>query len=346
MDIDRFMADNSPGWARLGELTLRAKDLSGDEVRELSYLYQRAAGQLAYVQAHFTDPALRAALTSQVAGTASVLYGVRRRTWWAARRFFSVTFPLAVWEMRWFVLASGLALFLPAIALGTWIANSHAALSASAPAAVRQAYLSHDFASYYSSQPSADFASEVYTNNVLVAFEAFAGGITFGVLTLVALVSNGANLGFAAGLFYAAHHPGEFWGLVTPHGLLELTSVVLAGAAGLRIGWTLIDPGDRPRLSALAAEGQKAVVLVLGTVLTLVVSGLIEGFVTGSTLPTPARVGIGVTVEVIFLAWVVFAGRAARSASSQATSSQATSSRADAGSTADGGAPAAGKPRL
>jgi uncharacterized membrane protein SpoIIM required for sporulation len=318
MDIDRFMADNSPGWARLRELTLRAKDLSGDEVRELSNLYQRAAGQLAYVQAHFADPALRAALTRQVADTASVLYGARGRALWGARRFFSVTFPLAVWELRWFVLVSALALFLPAIALGAWIAHSHAAFSASAPAAVRQAYLNHDFASYYSSQPSADFASEVYTNNVLVAFEAFAGGITFGVLTLVALFYNGANLGFAAGLFYAAHHPGEFWGLVTPHGLLELSSVVLAGAAGLRIGWTLIDPGDRPRLTALAAEGQRAVVLVMGTVLTLAVSGLIEGFVTGSALPTAARVGIGVTVEVTFLAWVVLAGRAARAATSVA----------------------------
>jgi uncharacterized membrane protein SpoIIM required for sporulation len=147
---------------------------------------------------------------------------------------------------------------------------------------------------------------------VKVAFYAFAGGIAFGTVTLYMLALNGANLGVAAGLFYSAHHPGEFWGLVTPHGLLELSSVVLAGAAGLRLGWTLVDPGDRPRIAALAAEGNRAVVLVFGTVFTLAVSGLIEGFVTGSALPTVARVGIGVTVEVTFLSWVILASRAAR----------------------------------
>ena len=149
---------------------------------------------------------------------------------------------------------------------------------------------------------------------MIVTFEAFAGGITFGLLTLVALIVNGANLGDAAGLFYAAHHPGEFWGLVAPHGLLELSSVVLAGGAGLRMGWALISPGDRPRSAALAAEARGSVVLVLGTVLTLAVSGVIEGFVTGSALPTAVRVGIGAAIELAFLSWVVLCGRSARRA--------------------------------
>jgi len=314
VDLDRFMAENGPGWERLGLLTGRAKHLSGAEIRELAGLYQRVAGQLAYAQAHFADPGLKAALTRRVAESAAVLYGTRRGTWRTVGHFFSVSFPMAVWAVRWFVLASALSLFLPAVVIGTWIAHSHAALDVAASPAVRQAYVSHDFASYYSSVPSADFATAVYLNNVLVSFEAFAGGIAFGIGTLVALVYNGANIGVAAGLFYAAHHPGEFWGLVTPHGLLELSSVVLAGAAGLRLGWALVDPGDRPRLQALAEQGSKAVVLVLGTVLTLAAAGTIEGFVTGSPMPTTLRVGIGVAVEVAFLSWVLLGSRAARAA--------------------------------
>ncbi|MGA3219301.1 MAG: stage II sporulation protein M [Acidimicrobiales bacterium] len=312
MDIDRFLADNRGTWERLHELTGRAKHLSGEEVRELSRLHQRAAGQLAYAQAHFSDPGVKSSLTSSLAASAAVLYGTRRHTWRTVGRFFSVTFPMAVWDARWFLLVSGVALFLPAVVIGTWIAHSHAALDVTAPPAVRAAYVDHDFASYYSSEPSVAFAGQVYTNNVIVTFEAFAGGITFGLFTLVALVINGANLGDAAGLFYAAHHPGEFWGLVTPHGLLELSSVVLAGGAGLRMGWALISPGDRPRSRALAAEARGSVVLVLGTVLTLAVSGVIEGFVTGSALPTAARVGIGAAVELAFLSWVVLCGRSAR----------------------------------
>jgi hypothetical protein len=73
-----------------------------------------------------------------------------------------------------------------------------------------------------------------------------------------------------------------------------------------------VSPGDYPRSMALGRAGPQAFVLVLGTVLTLAVAGSIEGFVTGSDLPTAVRVGIGVAVELTFLTWVVLLGRAAR----------------------------------
>jgi uncharacterized membrane protein SpoIIM required for sporulation len=312
VDIDRFMAENRSMWDRLDYLTWHSKKLSGPEIRELSVLYQRTAGQLAYAQAHFSDAQVIAALTGRVTGTYAVLYGTRRHTWRTIGRFFTETFPLTVWESRWFLLVSALALFVPALAAGVWVDHSHAALNAIMPAAVRDAYVNHDFSHYYSSEPSVDFATQVYLNNVEVAAEAFAGGIAFGLGTLLALFNNGLNVGAAGGLFYAAHRPAEFWGLITPHGLLELTSVVLAGAAGLRLGWALVYPGDYPRSVALGRAGPQAFVLVMGTVLTLAVAGSIEGFVTGSDLPTAVRVGIGVAVELTFLTWVVLFGRAAR----------------------------------
>jgi uncharacterized membrane protein SpoIIM required for sporulation len=312
VDIDRFLAENRTTWDRLDDLTVRARALSGAEIGELSRLHQRAAGQLAYAQAHFSDPELKASLTARLAASGAALYGARRSTWRAIGNFFWVTVPFEAWRSRWFLLVSASAMFLPALAVGTWLAHSHAALNALAPAAVRQAYVSHDFANYYSAEPSAQFATQVYTNNIVVALEAFAGGITGGLLTLYALFNNGMNLGVAGGLFYAAHRPAEFWGLITPHGLLELSSVVLAGGAGLRLGWALINPGDRPRPRALVDEGRAAFTLALTTVITLAVSGMIEGFVTGSKLPTVARVGTGVAVEVAFLSWLVLCGRTAR----------------------------------
>ena len=125
------------------------------------------------------------------------------------------------------------------------------------------------------------------------------------------LVFNGANLGLVAGLFAAVGQQPKFWGLILPHGLLELTSVFVAGGAGLRLGWTLIDPGDRPRAQALAAEGRRAVVIVLGLVAAFLVAGTIEGFVTGRPWPTWLRVGIGVLAEAGFLTYVVVLGRRA-----------------------------------
>jgi uncharacterized membrane protein SpoIIM required for sporulation len=237
------------------------------------------------------------------------VYGTRPRSLRALGRFFTDTFPAAVWNTRWFIAASAALTFVPAVAIAVWLAHSPKALDAVAPAPLRQAYLGHDFANYYSAQPSAQFAAQVTTNNIQVAFFAFAGGILLGVVTILILVLNGANLGEAAGLFAAAGQQAHFYGLVLPHGLLELTSVVIAGGAGLRVGWTLIDPGDRSRSQALTEEGRRAVTIVLGLVLTFIVAGSIEGFVTGSSLPTAARVGLGILVEAVFLTYVTVCGR-------------------------------------
>jgi len=114
----------------------------------------------------------------------------------------------------------------------------------------------------------------------------------------------------SAGLFANAHKLPQFFGLVLPHGLLELSSVVVAGAAGLQLAWALIAPGDRSRAEALADEGRRSVVIVAGLILTFLVAGTIEGFVAGSSLPTAARVGIGVVVEAAFILYVVVLGRA------------------------------------
>jgi uncharacterized membrane protein SpoIIM required for sporulation len=316
MDIDRFLSSNGAGWDRLAQLTRRAGSgagrLSAAELDELVQLYQRTSTHLSYAQTNFVDPGLTARLSQLVAGAGAIIYGTRPRSLRSVGRFFTTTFPAALWHMGGALTVSAVLTFGPAVAIGGWLANSPKAVDASAPAAVREAYINQDFASYYSSQPAAAFASEVFTNNIRVAATAFAGGILVCVPTIYLLVTNGASLGQAAGLFTAAGQWPKFWGLVVPHGLLELTSVVIAGAAGLRLGWSLIDPGDRTRAGALSEEGKRAVVIVLGTVCTLLVAGLIEGFVTGSGLPTGLRVGIGIAVEAAFLTYAVVLGRAAR----------------------------------
>ncbi len=315
MDFDRFLAVNRPSWDRLASLTKRTGGrtarLSAAELDEFVRLYQRASAHLSYAQTNFADPGLIAQLSRLVAAAGAIIYGTRPRTLRSFGRFFTRTFPAAVWRLRRFVVISAVLTFAPALAVGAWLSTSPQAVQASGPAAVRQAYVNQDFQSYYSSQPAAAFATEVYTNNVRVALLAFAGGILICIPTVYLLVTNGAQLGLAAGLFTSAGQATKFYGLVLPHGLIELTSVVLAGAAGLRLGWALIDPGDRTRAAALADEGRRAAVLILGIVGTLLVAGLIEGFVTGSGLPTGVRVGIGITAEAVFLAYAVTLGRAA-----------------------------------
>src|SRR5205807_1342294 len=257
------------------------------------------------------DPALTATLSSLVARAGSVVYGSRPRTLRALGRFFAVTFPAACWYSRRFIAVSAALFLVPAFAIGLWIATSPRAVEATGPRAVREAYVNQDFEQYYKSAPASEFASQVFTNNVQVSIYAFAAGIAFCVLTALILVYNGAGVGVAGGLFAAVGQQPKFWGLILPHGLLELTAVFIAGGAGLRLGWTLIDPGDRTRGTALAEEGRRAFVIVVGLVVVFAAAGTIEGFVTGRPWPTWLRVGIGATAEAAFLWYVVTRGRAA-----------------------------------
>jgi len=315
MDIDRYIATHQPTWDRLATLTSRAGRgvgrLTAAELDELVRLYQRVSTHLSYARTYHRDPALTANLSRLVARAGAVVYGTRARTLRSLGRFFAETFPTAVWRARHFVLVSVALTALPALAMGVWLARSPAALDASAPAAVREAYVEEDFEAYYTSEPAEAFAAEVFTNNVQVGFMAFAGGIAFCLPTALILALNGANLGSAAGLFAAVGQQGKFWGLVLPHGLLELTAVFIAGGAGLMLGWALIDPGDRPRRDALVEEGRQAIVIVVGLIAVFAAAGVIEGFITGHVGSTALRVGIGAVAETLFLAYVITRARAA-----------------------------------
>lgn len=314
MDIDGFISDHADEWRRLDELVASAGGrgrLPADRLDELVRLYERASTHLSIARTRFSDQALIADLTRRVGRARALIYGTRTGTWRDAARFVTHEFPGTVWRARGAILVSFLLFMVPAVVLAVWLANSPAALDVAAPPALREAYVERDFAEYYTSQPSAQFASYVTTNNIRVSILAFAGGVLACVPTVLVMVTNGANGGAAAGLFAAAGELPRFWGLILPHGLLELTAVFIAGGAGLRLGWALIDPGDVPRSTALAAEGRRSVVIVVGLVAAFVLAGVIEGFVTGSPLPTWARVGIGVTAEALFVGYILLRGPAA-----------------------------------
>lgn len=283
--------------------------MSPPELDELVGLYQRVSAQLSYARGQYRDPTLTARLTALVAGAHGVIYGKRTRTLRAVVDFLAVTFPTAVWESRRFVAASAALLLVPALAMGVWIGRSDEALDASGPEAAREAYVERDFEAYYSSAPAAEFATFVTVNNIRVSIAAFAFGALLCIGAAIILVVNGANVGVAAGVFAASGESGRFFGLILPHGLLELTAVAIAGAAGLRIGWAIIAPGDRTRGRAMAHEGRRAFSIILGLVGAFVIAGTIEGFITGSGLSTALRVGVGVAVEVAFLTYIVQLGR-------------------------------------
>jgi uncharacterized membrane protein SpoIIM required for sporulation len=313
VDIDRYMALNESTWLELDALVDRAgamgSRLTPPEVERLLLLYQRASAHLSYVHTNFNDPALSARLSRTVGSASAVIYSTPARAGRAIARFFTHTFPAAVWHGRRFVVISALLFFLPAIAMGAWFANSDDARDVAISPELQRAYLEEEFEDYYSSEAAAAFSTKVLVNNIQVSFLAFVGGIAFCLPTIWLLILNGTNIGAAAGLFHSAGRWPKFYGLILPHGVLELSAIVVAGAAGLSLGWALVAPGEQTRARALAHEGRRAVTILIGLILAFVVAGIIEGFVTPSGLPTAMRVGIGVVVGLTFWCYIVVLGR-------------------------------------
>lgn len=314
MDLDAYVAAHSDEWSRLEQLLGRAarpQRLSGAEVDELVDLYQRVATHLSVLQSAGPDAALVGRLSSLVARARGVVAGGRRASWSDAARFLAVDFPAVVYRTRWWSTGAAVAFLVVAFAVGGWIAGSPEAQLAVAPPDEVRRLVDEDFEDYYSSAPAQEFAARVFTNNAYVAAQAILFGVLLGLPVLVVLFLNALNVGVVGGLMAANDRTALFFGLILPHGLLELTAVFVACGLGLKLGWTVVDPGGRTRSRALAEEGRALVAGALGLALVLLVSGIIEAFVTPSPLPTWARLAVGVVAELLFLAYVLGPGRRA-----------------------------------
>jgi uncharacterized membrane protein SpoIIM required for sporulation len=312
VDLDAFTAVHEREWDRLEEL-LRRRRLSAVEVDELVALYQRAATHLSVVRSAAPDPTVAARLSRLVARARAKVSGGSEPWTRELLRFATVSFPAAVYRAR--RAAAGAAAFSAAVALalGVWIAHTPQAQAVIARQVDVRRLVENDFAGYYTEHAAASFAAQVWTNNAWVAALCIAFGVT-GVLVVVVLVQNAVNVGAIGGMMAVYGRLDLFFGLITPHGLLELTAVFVAAGAGLRLFWAWVDPGPLPRGRAMAREGRSMVTVALGLIVVLLVSGVVEAFVTPSGLPTWARIGIGVVVWSLFLAYVAILGRRAAAA--------------------------------
>ena len=313
MELDTFVAVHAGEWQRLDLLTRRAgrpSRLTGDEVDELVVLYQRAATHLSQLRSASPDPELLGKLSSLVARARGAVAGSRPAGWAGVSRFFTVGFPAALWQTRWWTAGVAAVGLLIAVALGAWVVADPGVRGALLPPAEVSQLVNHDFAAYYSDHSAQSFALHVWTNNALIAAASLAMGVTVLPIGFL-LFENSANVGIAGGYMWAAGRGTEFFGLILPHGILELTAVFIALGAGLRLGWTWIDPGPLRRAEALAIAGRTTLLLAGGLTLVLAVSGVLEAFVTPSPLPTGARIGIGVLPELALFGYAATLGRRA-----------------------------------
>lgn len=314
MDVDAFVLTHRGTWDRLDRLIGRRRSLTGAEVDELVELYQRVATHLSMLRSAGTagsDPVLIGRLSSLVARARSVVTGAHAPLNSTFTRFWTVSFPVVAYRAwRWWA-GTAAAFIAVVVVIAAWVAASPEVQSAIGTPSDIDQLVNHDVVSYYSEHPAAAFALRVWVNNSWVSAQCIALSVVLGLPIPVILLQNAANVGLIAGLMFQAGRGGLLLGLLAPHGLLELTAVFLAGATGMRLGWSVVSAGDRPRGQVLAEQGRAVVSVAVGLVAVLLVSGLIEALVTPSPLPTAVRVGIGVIAEAAFLSYIAYFGRRA-----------------------------------
>ncbi len=311
MDVDAFVLTHRGIWDRLEWLVRHRRQLTGAEIDELVELYQRVSTHLSIARSASSDAALVGRLSALVARARAAVTGAHAPLSSEFVRFWMVSFPVVAYRAwRWW-LATAALFFAVAVVIACWVAGSPEVQSTLGTPSDIDDLVNHDFASYYREHPAASFALQVWVNNSWVAARCIGFAIVLGLPIPYLLFQNAANLGVTSGLMFAAGKADVLFGLLIPHGLLELTAVFLAGAVGMRLGWSVISPGNRPRGQVVAEQGRAVVAVAVGLVAVLLISGLIEALVTPSPLPTFLRIGIGIAAETGFLAYVGYYGRRA-----------------------------------
>lgn len=286
----RFRAAREDEWRRLDELLSRAERksarvLDDQDLLDLPVLYRSTLSSLSVARETSLDLELVTYLEALCARAYFFVYGVRTSAWKRLGGFFRHDWPAAVASM-WRETLAALAITLFGTILGYAMVSTDPAwfpsfvdeqLSNGRDFSASAAHLRATLYDDGGNQFLEAFAAFLFTHNSRVAILCFALGFAFGVPTAFLLISNGLMLGAFVALFASRGLALELGGWLLIHGTTELFAIVLAGAAGLRIGWAVIFPKDQARLAAASRAGRVAAMAMAGVVIMLMVAGALEG---------------------------------------------------------------------
>lgn len=311
--------DGPSQWQRLAELTARASRLRGlrsladDELLEFGRLYRRAASELSHAQAYGLDRSQVEYLNWLVGRAYGLLYVSESSGWAGVGAFLQRELPETL-RRHGRLIALSAGIFLAAALVGAVLTlakpDSLELISPSLASAIADISERHQGGQNWL---PADFrpiaSSMIMTNNIQVSFIAFSGGILAGLGTILILLFNGFMLGVLGMGVSRTPAAVQFWAFVSPHGVIELPSIVISAAAGLLLGLALVDPGRLSRLDALRVAGRQAAVIMLGVILFLVVAGLVEGLFSPTMIPPVFKFLAAALLAVAFWSYICLAGR-------------------------------------
>jgi len=310
-----FRADREADWKAFEALLARVekrspKALSEEELLSLPVLYRSALSSLSVARATSLDNALIAYLESLCLHGYLYLYGTRRGLARRIASFFLHDWPEAVRELWRETLASFALMTIGAIAGFRLVASDKSWFDAIIPPSLAggrgpdaspeflRNVLYDDGGGFLSG-----FAAYLFTHNVQVAILAFALGFALAVPTVLLILLNGCILGAFLQVYSSKGLGFELGGWLAIHGTTELFAIVLAGAAGMRIGTRIAFPGELTRMAAAAAAGRVAASAMVGVTVMLLFAGVLEGIGRQTITSDAARYAIGGGMLAFWLAY-------------------------------------------
>ncbi|MCB9593472.1 MAG: stage II sporulation protein M [Sandaracinaceae bacterium] len=321
-DVNRFLVERRAEWDELESLLSRVEReglsaLGIDGARRFGKLYRAVSSDLIRARTELVDVSVTDYLNDLVGRSYAQIHAGTGQRGKRLLSFFVEEFP-RLFRLEWKVIALSAALFFAGGAVGAVaVAVDSDALGVLIPeqhqAQTPDERIARDTArGDHGGHQAAQFSSFLFTHNIQVSFMVFAMGLTFGVGTVSMLFYNGVPIGALAMQYHQAGDDLFFWAWILPHGIPELTSIFVAGGAGLLLARGLLMPGRRRRRDALVAEAKQAARLVVGVMPVLVLAGLIEGTISQihePTIPYWAKLAFALLVGTGLYAWLLLAGR-------------------------------------
>ncbi|WP_416147255.1 stage II sporulation protein M [Salipaludibacillus sp. HK11] len=308
MKVTQFVKQHRDDWKQLEQLTTmmhkKKKKLTGNDIELFHKLYQKTAQHLSYSQTYFKEEEVTPYLNGLVAKSHNLLYKDQLSSMKQFRYFFTTAF-IGLLVNQWRFVAAAMILFMIGV-IGSFISvfNDPLHMYSILPSEISQAVDPEQLGEADGMIDASLMSASIMTNNIQVAILAFAGGLTFGILTVYLLVYNGIIVGALAGLFWHYGMTYEFWAYIVPHGMIELVAIFIAGGAGLLMGYKLFVPGEFTRMYQLKTQAKRSVQLLIGTIPLFVIAAAIEGFITPAAISLEAKYAVAIITVVGLILYV------------------------------------------
>ena len=312
---DEFVSARQAAWAELDALLAKKRvlhKLPPASISRAASLYREICSDLMRARGAGYSADVVDVLDSLAARACAAMYSAPPYRLGALWELVASGFPAAVRRNARFVALATVLFVLPGVLGFVGASRSRGfAVQVMSESMVSQMEKSYSELGHGREQGADSMMASFYVyNNVGIAFRCFATGLLFGLGSVFFLVYNGLLTGVVAGAVTAAGHGKNLFTFMAGHGAFELTAIVISGAAGMVMGYALVDTGPLSRWASLRLKARDLFCMVMGAALMLLIAALIEGFWSPSSVPPMVKWAVAGLLYVLVLSYLAFAGRA------------------------------------